>query len=160
VRGGKIFREFLGPFHPLLDNPRLFREEDEMSDDSNLESQEKWRFRGHKVPVLKGHSTHPLFVKRDDSVSDYGPSTDWEDIDSGDGNSGELLSATSFANHDDWQLEPYFEDERTGKRMKTADDERGDTVSSSSSADNMESAKPFSAKVVEEEPGEVADGLV
>ena len=65
-----------------------------MSDVSNLEAAEKWRFRGQKVPVVKGHSTRGLFVKRDDSVSEYAAPSNWESadgsIDSGDGYSGTL----------------------------------------------------------------------
>ena len=55
VKGGKIYREVLGPFRPPLDSTRLLRPEDAMQDIVNLESEEKCHMQGRVVPVINGH---------------------------------------------------------------------------------------------------------
>ena len=88
-----------------------------MSDVSTMEPVEKWRFQGRKVPVIKGHVRAK---ERRENGSARGEeeasSFDWDKWSDDGASSQGLLSATSFANKDDWQLEPFLEDELTGRR--------------------------------------------
>ena len=124
-----------------------------MSDCSNLESAEKWRFQGRSVPVIKGHAPKWEQAKSRDAGDLNCPSPDWSDIEGND--SEDLLPSVtqseSFAKRDDWQLDPYIEDEETGKRMKTASEEDDETESSVSSDHGIDETKEFTARVQEDD---------
>ena len=176
VKGGKIYWEvwsFPGKSFPaLLDHHRLFRPEDEMSDVSNLESVDRFAFRGQKVKVLTGHfSKKPSRTARRLRIFGRDNAEEWSDITSSVStmdsshasniDSRQLVSASSFAAVDDWQRDPCIEDEKTGRRVRTADDDSNLYVSSSSASDDhgIDETKPFSAQVLPEEGGAQDAGL-
>ncbi len=159
VKGGRIFRELLGPFHPIFDSPRpLFRDEDEMSDTSTLHPLPKWRFRGQAVPIVPGHVPRSEKHKLDAAKGseEERDSTSTEEPFEGDEPSDALVSASEFAAHDDWELDPFILDEETGKRKRSMDDDDVTSSSILSEDHGIDDAKPFSA-VVESEDDDAAD---
>jgi hypothetical protein len=67
-----------------------------------------------------------------------------------------LVSASEFAAHDDWELDPFILDEDTGKRKRSMDDDDVTSSSILSEDHGIDDAKPFSA-VVESEDDDAAD---
>jgi hypothetical protein len=74
----------------------------------------------------------------------------------------ERCAGSSFADVDEWQLDPYIENEATGQRLRMGDE--GEEVSEPSESESddhgIDEAKPFTAKVEEDAEDSGFEGMV